>query len=66
MLEPDGGLDAALTLRTVFHRNGRSWLRAGAGIMGQSTPDREWEETREKLSSIAPHLRGTIHDEDTR
>ncbi|MGC9539617.1 salicylate synthase [Streptomyces sp. UG1] len=55
--DADGGLDAALVLRTVFQRNGRSWLRAGAGVMGQSTPEREWEETCEKLRSVAPHLR---------
>ncbi|MEX3106576.1 salicylate synthase [Streptomyces sp. ST1015] len=52
-----GGLDAALVLRTVFQRDGRSWLRAGAGVMGQSTPEREWEETCEKLRSVAPYLR---------
>ncbi|QNP74805.1 salicylate synthase [Streptomyces roseirectus] len=51
-----GSLDAALVLRTVFERDGRGWLRAGAGIMGQSTPEREWEETCEKLRSVAPHL----------
>lgn len=55
--DADGCLDAALVLRTVFQRDGRSWLRAGAGIMGQSTPEREWEETCEKLRSVAPHLR---------
>jgi salicylate synthase len=55
--DADGSLDAALVLRTVFQRDGRSWLRAGAGIMGQSTPEREWEETCEKLRSVAPHLR---------
>ncbi len=48
---------AVLVLRTVFQRDGRSWLRAGAGVMGQSTPEREWEETCEKLRSVAPHLR---------
>ena len=52
-----GSLDAALVLRTVFQRDGRTWLRAGAGVMGQSTPEREWEETCEKLRSVAPHLR---------
>lgn len=56
-VDADGSLDAALVLRTVFQRGGRSWLRAGAGIMGQSTPEREWEETCEKLRSVAPHLR---------
>ncbi|WP_180685429.1 salicylate synthase [Streptomyces gossypiisoli] len=55
--DADGSLDAALVLRTVFQRDGRTWLRAGAGIMGQSTPEREWEETCEKLRSVAPHLR---------
>ncbi|OUD03621.1 salicylate synthase [Streptomyces swartbergensis] len=55
--DADGSLDAALVLRTVFQRDGRTWLRAGAGVMGQSTPEREWEETCEKLRSVAPHLR---------
>ncbi|MET9972229.1 salicylate synthase, partial [Streptomyces sp. NPDC006356] len=55
--DADGSLDAALVLRTVFQRDGHSWLRAGAGIMSQSTPEREWEETCEKLRSVAPHLR---------
>ncbi|MET9835041.1 salicylate synthase [Streptomyces sp. NPDC006385] len=55
--DADGSLDAALVLRTVFQRDGRSWLRAGAGVMGQSTPEREWDETCEKLRSVAPHLR---------
>jgi salicylate synthetase len=54
-----GSLDAALVLRTVFHRDGCTWLRAGAGVMGQSTPDREYEETCEKLRSVAPYLRLT-------
>ncbi|MFJ4439327.1 salicylate synthase [Streptomyces sp. NPDC088923] len=52
-----GALDAALVLRSVFVRGGRAWLRAGAGVMGVSSPDREFEETREKLLSVAPHLR---------
>ncbi|MFD4751555.1 salicylate synthase [Streptomyces sp. NPDC058426] len=52
-----GALDAALVLRTVLVHEGRAWLRAGAGVMGVSTPAREFEETREKLLSVAPHLR---------
>jgi salicylate synthetase len=56
MFSADGGLDAALTLRTVYERDGRTWLRAGAGIIGASDPDREFEETCEKLATLAPHL----------
>ncbi len=51
-----GSLDAALVLRTVFQRDGRTWLRAGAGIVEQSEPDREFEETCEKLRSVADHI----------
>ncbi|MGH8921282.1 MAG: chorismate-binding protein [Actinomycetes bacterium] len=51
-----GGLDAALVLRTVFQRSGRTWLQAGAGIVAGSTPDREFEETCEKLHSVARFL----------
>ncbi|GGV27912.1 salicylate synthase [Actinomadura cremea] len=52
----DGALDSALVLRALYSRDGRAWLRAGAGIVSGSTPEREYEETCEKLSSIAPHV----------
>ncbi|MXQ68315.1 salicylate synthase [Actinomadura rayongensis] len=52
----EGALDCALVLRALYRRNDRTWLRAGAGIVGASTPDREFEETCEKLTSIAPHV----------
>lgn len=52
----DGSLDAALVLRAVYAENGQAWLRAGAGIVTDSTPEREFEETCEKLSSVAPFV----------
>lgn len=52
----DGALDAALVLRTVFRRGDETWLRAGAGIVGQSTTHRELTETCEKLSSVARYV----------
>jgi salicylate synthase len=51
-----GELDAALALRTVFTHQGRTWLRAGAGIVAASRPAREYRETCEKLASVAPYL----------
>jgi salicylate synthetase len=56
MFSADGGLDAALTLRSAYERDGRTWLRAGAGIIAASDPEREFEETCEKLATLAPHL----------
>ncbi|WP_314219514.1 salicylate synthase [Streptomyces zaehneri] len=52
----DGAMDAALVLRSVYAQGGRTWLRAGAGIVEQSHPDRELEETREKLRCVATSL----------
>ncbi len=56
MFTPDGGMDAALALRAVYEVESRTWLRAGAGIIAASTPDREFEETCEKLTCLAPYL----------
>lgn len=52
----DGAMDAALTLRSAYEADGATWLRAGAGIIAESSPEREFEETCEKLTTLAPHL----------
>jgi len=59
-----GLLEAALVLRSVYRDGERSWLRAGAGVVGQSTPEREFIETCEKLGSVAPHLVVDIKEEN--
>ncbi|GLB63792.1 salicylate synthase [Dietzia sp. NCCP-2495] len=51
-----GELEATLVLRSVYKKGDRSWLRAGAGIVRQSNPEREFTETCEKLGSVAPYL----------
>jgi anthranilate/para-aminobenzoate synthase component I len=40
----------------VYRRGGSTWLQAGAGIVGQSRPEREFDETCEKLDSVARFL----------
>jgi salicylate synthetase len=56
MFSADEGMDAALALRAAYESDGQTWLRAGAGIIADSTPDREFEETCEKLTTLAPYL----------
>jgi salicylate synthetase len=56
MFSADGGLDAALTLRAAYECGGKTWLRAGSGIIEESEPEREFEETCEKLFTLAPYL----------
>ncbi|MEU2043559.1 nocobactin biosynthesis salicylate synthase NbtS [Nocardia niwae] len=55
-VSPTGALEATLVLRAVYQTAEGAWLRAGAGIVGQSRPEREFEETCEKLGSIAPYV----------
>ena len=55
-VDESGALDAALVLRTIFQQDGKTWLRAGAGIVEHSRPEREFEETCEKLRSVAQHV----------
>ncbi|MFF4472252.1 salicylate synthase [Streptomyces sp. NPDC001599] len=55
-----GALDAALVLRTLIGAGDEAWLRAGAGVTAQSSPERETEETCEKLRSVAPYLRFSL------
>lgn len=54
--DKDGTLDVALVLRTAFQNDKESWTRVGAGIVRLSTPERELEETKEKVGSIVNHL----------
>lgn len=55
-VSPTGALEAALVLRAVYQNSGGAWLRAGAGVVAQSRPEREFEETCEKLHSVAPYV----------
>lgn len=54
--DSDGALDATLVLRSAYRMADQAWLQAGAGLVPHSTPQREWEETCEKLTSVGPYL----------
>lgn len=56
MFNSGGELDAALVLRSLFKNDNGVTLQAGAGIIDQSTPKRELEETVEKLQSVSRFL----------
>lgn len=52
-----GHLDCCITIRTIVMRNGRAWVQAGAGIVADSDPTAEYEETRAKASALFGALR---------
>jgi salicylate synthetase len=53
MVDANGALDSAVVLRSIFQQAQRTWLRAGAGIVADSKPSREYDETTNKLRSVA-------------
>ncbi|GAB0149416.1 hypothetical protein McPS_21560 [Marichromatium sp. PS1] len=70
-VDSDGTLDAALVLRAFYEQGGRQWLQAGAGLIALSTPQRELQETREKLAGVcatlfAPALAANDQPEEAR
>lgn len=54
--ESNGAFDAALVLRSTYFNGKRCWIQAGAGLVSHSKPEREWEETNEKLASVGAYL----------
>ena len=43
-----GNLDLCIAIRTLVYTNGRAYWGAGAGIVADSDPEREWQETLNK------------------
>jgi salicylate synthetase len=52
----DEFFEATLCLRIVLQDSTNSWIQAGAGIIAQSNPEREFTETCEKMASTAPYI----------
>jgi anthranilate/para-aminobenzoate synthase component I len=53
-----GGAELAVVIRTLLHRPGHAWLHAGGGIVLDSDPAAEWEETRAKARALVDALAG--------
>jgi anthranilate synthase component 1 len=47
-----GYANLALCIRTAIHRGDRYFIRASAGIVADSVPEREWTETRQKMAAL--------------
>ncbi|HVF73390.1 MAG TPA: anthranilate synthase component I [Chthoniobacterales bacterium] len=48
----DGGLDCCIALRSIVLKEGRAYLQAGAGIVADSSPAGEYEETVNKAMAM--------------
>jgi anthranilate synthase component 1 len=45
-------MDLAITIRTCIVCGDKASVQAGAGIVADSVPEREWEETRSKAQAL--------------
>jgi anthranilate synthase component 1 len=52
-----GNLDTAIALRSIVFDGGRAHVGVGAGIVADSVPEREWDETMEKGAAMIEAMR---------
>jgi anthranilate synthase component 1 len=48
----NGDMDLAIAIRTAIVKDGRLYVQAGAGIVADSDPDSEWQETGSKARAV--------------
>ncbi|HBY94431.1 MAG TPA: anthranilate synthase component I, partial [Chloroflexi bacterium] len=48
----NGNMDTCITIRTIIMQGENAYLQAGAGIVADSDPTREWEETLHKARAL--------------
>lgn len=52
----DGSMDTCITIRSVLLQNGHAYIQAGAGIVADSDPASEYEESVNKARAVAVAL----------
>ncbi|HTS12431.1 MAG TPA: anthranilate synthase component I [Candidatus Limnocylindrales bacterium] len=55
-LDFSGNLDSCIALRTLVAKNGRAYIQAGAGIVADSVPEREYQESVNKARALITAL----------
>jgi anthranilate synthase component 1 len=46
-------MDTCITIRTILMKGDMAYLQAGGGIVADSDPTREWEETLHKARALS-------------
>jgi len=57
----DGNFDSAITIRTVILDKQKAYVQAGAGVVADSVPEREYEETQNKARGMMKALALAAH-----
>lgn len=57
----DGNIDSCITIRTMSVKNHTASIQAGAGIVADSVPENEWEETCNKAGALLKAIQLAEH-----
>jgi anthranilate synthase component 1 len=49
----NGNMDTCITIRTILMKGDVAYLQAGGGVVADSDPTREWEETLHKARALS-------------
>jgi anthranilate synthase component 1 len=52
-----GNMDTCITIRTIIFKHGKAYVQAGAGIVWDSVPEKEYEETVNKAKGMLKSIR---------
>jgi anthranilate synthase component 1 len=56
-----GNMDMCITIRTMLVKDGTAYVQAGAGIVADSIPEREYEETKNKALALMRAIQHAEH-----
>jgi len=62
----DGSADFAITIRTIVLEQGTAHVQAGAGIVADSVPEREYDETQSKMSAMLEAIHPSTAQKEVR
>jgi anthranilate synthase component I len=60
-LDFSGNLDSCIALRTLVAKNGHAYVQAGGGVVADSVPEREYQETVNKARALIAALEQAHH-----
>lgn len=56
----DGDMDMCIAIRTMVMKGGKIYMQAGAGITAESVPEKEFEESENKVRALLRAIEGEI------
>jgi anthranilate synthase component I len=62
----NGNMDMAIAIRTMIVKDGAAYIQAGCGIVYDSVPQREYQETLNKARALLKAIEQARDTSDTR